>query len=460
MLLAVVAAVSSAQQDLFKYMDELPDCAVFNIFLKITCILQEVPRSTCNIVMNSACLCTDEPLRKATQACVKSSCESMLDALKASKLEADACQRPHRDRRSSLLSSIPVQVITVLVIALRMVSRWRMSHSFEPDDWIMTACLILYVPFCFIGTYVGRLAFGRDIWTVEPDDLTYALKLLYIAQTLYMLCLALPKIAILTFFLRIFPSQGFRRATYLVIGLIGLSTTITTFLQIFQCTPIRFNWEGWKGQFGQHHCMNLNALAFACAGLSILQDLIVLVLPLPQLLRLNVSRRTKAGVIFMFSLGIFILVTSCIRLRYIIVFARSSNPTWDYVDALIWSGTEISVSMIVVSLPAIRLLLSKIVPGLFSTIASRTGWSFKTTRQTDGQNQSSQRFSRRDALRPEAAESEHPQNDLEKCQSQGSYKPLRPLSKVLSSGLYDFNNTSGPDFGGSEEALELGERIK
>ncbi|KAG7150010.1 hypothetical protein HYQ46_001068 [Verticillium longisporum] len=165
----------------------------------------------------------------------------------------------------------------------------------------MTACLILYVPFCVIGTYVGRLAFGRDVWTVEPDDLTYALKLFYIAQTLYMLCLALPKIAILTFFLRIFPSQGFRRATYLVTGLIGLSTTITTFLQIFQCTPIRFSWEGWKGQFGQLHCMNRNALAFACAGLSILQDLIVLVLPLSQLLRLKVSWRTKAGVIFMFN---------------------------------------------------------------------------------------------------------------------------------------------------------------
>ncbi|CRK34036.1 hypothetical protein BN1723_014807, partial [Verticillium longisporum] len=416
----------------------------------------EVPRSTCNIVTNSICLCTDEPLRKAIQACVRSSCESMLDAL--------------------------IQILTVLIIGLRMVSRWGMSHSFEPDDWIMTACLVRYPTASEINnerviltndrryytshfaslehTVLGRLAFGRDVWTVEPDDLTYALKLFYIAQTLYMLCLALPKIAILTFFLRIFPSQGFRRATYLVTGLIGLSTTITTFLQIFQCTPIRFSWEGWKGQFGQLHCMNRNALAFACAGLSILQDLIVLVLPLSQLLRLKVSWRTKAGVIFMFSLGNFILVTSCIRLRYIIVFARSSNPTWDYVDALIWSGAEISVSVIVVSLPAIRLLLSKIVPGMFSTIASRTGWSFKTTRQTDGRDQSSQRFSRRDALQPEAAESGHPRNGLEKCQSQESHKPLRPLSKVLSPEIHDFDNTSGPDFRESEGDQELGERIK
>ncbi|WYZ36722.1 hypothetical protein EsH8_II_000228 [Colletotrichum jinshuiense] len=148
-----------------------------------------------------------------------------------------------------------------------------------------------------------------------------------------------------------------------------ISTTVMLFGQIFQCLPLEYNWLGWKGDFGPHHCLDINTLAFLAGGLSISHDIIILLLPLPLLWGLNMSKRSKAGIFVMFSLGIFILITSCVRLRYIAQFTQSLNPTWDFTDPLIWSGIEVSVSMIVVCLPALRVLFKRIVPRMFSTAA-------------------------------------------------------------------------------------------
>ncbi|KAJ0302173.1 hypothetical protein COL516b_007224 [Colletotrichum fioriniae] len=263
-----------------------------------------------------------------------------------------------------------LQITGVLVVPLRLYARWTTMHRFEADDWIMMFCGAMFVVFVVVGQLAGHVAFGEDIWMVDPDELTLGLKLFFIDESMYLACLGLTKISVLFFYLRIFPNKSFRWATYATMTYIIISTTVVLLMQIFQCIPFEFNWVGWKGDFGPHHCLDINALAFVAGGLSISHDLIILALPLPLLWHLNTSKRSKIGILFMFSLGIFVLITSCIRLRYIVSFTQSLNPTWDFTDPLIWSGLEASVSMIVVCLPALRILLKRGWPKMFSTIGT------------------------------------------------------------------------------------------
>jgi hypothetical protein len=200
--------------------------------------------------------------------------------------------------------------------------------------------------------------------------------LFFVAESMYLAIITLTKISILFFYLRIFPSPAFRRVCYLVMAWVSISGLLFLLLQIFQCIPIDYTWKGWTGTYEPHKCMDANALAFTAAGFSIAQDLVILALPLPLIARLQTSWRSRIEVMVMFSLGIFVVITSCIRLRSIVYFARSSNPTWDYTDALIWTGLEAAVSMIVVSLPAIRVLLKRAAPRLLAT--------FKWTRGSSG----------------------------------------------------------------------------
>lgn len=191
------------------------------------------------------------------------------------------------------------------------------------------------------------------------------------------------KVSILFFYLRIFPSPKFRIATFIVMGWVIVSNIIFIFMQIFQCIPINYNWEGWTGDFGPHRCLDVNTLTYTAAGFSIAQDSVMILLPLPVLISLNTSWRAKVGIIIMFSLGIFVLITSCVRLRFLLLFARSLNPSWDYTDTLVWTGTEVAVSIIVTSLPAIRVLLNRVVPDLLGTIVG-PGSRWRRSRSRDG----------------------------------------------------------------------------
>jgi len=205
-------------------------------------------------------------------------------------------------------------------------------------------------------------------------------QIFYADEAIYLVLLSLTKISLLCFYLRIFPQPAFRLAVHATLGCIVLSGLVILFLQIFQCTPVRFIWEGWAGDFGgPHRCLDVNLLAWVAGGVSIAQDVVILALPLPLLYHLQASRRAKAGVLFMFSLGIFICITSCVRLRFLVIFAKSANPTWDYTDPMLWSSIEVCVSIIVTSLPAIRVLLSRLRPGLFGT---RNGKSHPGSRAT------------------------------------------------------------------------------
>ncbi|KAK0626376.1 hypothetical protein B0T14DRAFT_387386, partial [Immersiella caudata] len=187
-------------------------------------------------------------------------------------------------------------------------------------------------------------------------------------ETIYLIILTLTKVSILCFYLRIFPNRTFRICSFVTMAWVGISGIIFVFLQLFQCVPVQFIWEGWKkGDFGSYQCLDVNALAFTTATFGIAQDIVILVLPLPLLAKLDVSRRSKLGIMLMFSLGIFVFITSCVRLWTIFSFGDSVNPTWDYTNVLIWTGLEVAVSIIVTSLPAIRVLLSHCFPDTFGS---------------------------------------------------------------------------------------------
>lgn len=141
---------------------------------------------------------------------------------------------------------------------------------------------------------------------------------------------------VLCFYYRMFPPRPFRLCCIATMVFIGLSGFSCLMAQLLQCLPVRYNWDGWKkdGSFGTVTCLDINALITACAILAIVQDIIVLALPIPIILKLNASWRKRAGIIIMFSFGIVVTITSCLRLQFIVQFWYTTNPTWDNANTL------------------------------------------------------------------------------------------------------------------------------
>lgn len=129
------------------------------------------------------------------------------------------------------------------------------------------------------------------------------LQIFYYTELLYLASIALTKISILLFYLRIFPQVGLRKAIWFTIVLCVLYIITFVTATALQCIPIRIAWEHWDGE---HHgkCIDLNADAWCSAGVNIVLDLIVILLPMRELKKLAMSRRRKFGVMLMFLGGL------------------------------------------------------------------------------------------------------------------------------------------------------------
>ncbi|KAF9698966.1 hypothetical protein EKO04_002858 [Ascochyta lentis] len=387
-LLFVFAHISCAQNQtgadvLQLAVKELPPCA-------LKCTLNTVGASTCELT-DINCIKSNEKLLDDLSVCVKSSCK-IKEALTAKKFLQTLMGAPVRNKTElGTLTTLIVGGMAVVFYLLRVIARLPVfGGNWGLDDWVMTAAMILIIPLTICAYLLNVLGMGTDMWLVPFDNITKILEIFYYTELLYLASIALTKISILLFYLRIFPQVGVRKAIWFTVVLCVLYIITFVTATALQCIPIRIAWEHWDGE---HHgkCIDLNSDAWCSAAVNIVLDLIVILLPMRELKKLAMSRRRKFGVMLMFLGGLFITVVSMLRLKYLIQFAHTENVTWDYLPIGYWSAVESHVGVMVACLPAIRSLQSSIQRKLFPKPATQPSY------YEDNSKESSKESSRKDS---------------------------------------------------------------
>lgn len=219
-----------------------------------------------------------------------------------------------------------------------------------------------------------KIGFGEHLWNVQEGQLLPILRFcrfsnhrppscantsaVYISWSTYIAILGLIKVSLILFYLEIFKTRRFALIAKVVLVYIVINSTIIFLMTVFICTPVQSFWNrDIKGK-----CLNLEAVAYANSGSAILQDLILLILPMIFIKDLQMKRYRKIAVGFMFSIGSFGCIATIVRLHTLLIFKISIDPTWDYVPVTVWTELELAASFACVSLPSIRVLLVKILP--------------------------------------------------------------------------------------------------
>lgn len=212
------------------------------------------------------------------------------------------------------------------------------------------------------------------MWTLKAEEISTVLKYYFYGEIFYVTALGISKISILFFYLRVFPARSFRMLTYSIMGLSLAYTIAFFFATLFQCTPISQAWTQWDGLHAGT-CNNIHLQGWIAAAINIFLDIVVMVLPLKHLAGLQMNMTKKVMVMSMFSVGIFVVAVSVVRLESLIHFANTKNVTWDYFEAGFWSLIEINVSIICGCMPAHRLLLARMWPKIRTTFNASNGTS-------------------------------------------------------------------------------------
>lgn len=114
--------------------------------------------------------------------------------------------------------------------------------------------------------------------------------------------MALAKISVCFFFLRIFPSRSFRRYAYVVIGSNAVLGLLFMFIDMCQCSPLNAAWKGWSAEIPAK-CINFPAAVYANGFVNIVLDVIMISLPIYEVSRLKMDRWKKLNAAAMFGTG-------------------------------------------------------------------------------------------------------------------------------------------------------------
>ncbi|KAF8460078.1 hypothetical protein BDZ91DRAFT_851779 [Kalaharituber pfeilii] len=266
-------------------------------------------------------------------------------------------------------------LLSTLFSSIRFTVRWKTQSRFYVDDWWAVAswaCLltlaILYTSnansMFFLSNYFKELIAGRQP-IVNPDDIIRHNKIFGIVQLVAMLffwtTLWAGKLSLLSFYRRLMEGvQGYMPWWWGVL-IINVLTYWACFLSNFlTCLPLERRWSPDL----MTNCSTPDAIKSTivsirfASGVDIATDLLIMMLPVPLLWGLRIPLAQKIGLAFIFCLGAIVIVFAIFRLKGVTDSISVVSHTAAQ-DLAMWSMVECSVAVVVISLPALRSLLSR-----------------------------------------------------------------------------------------------------
>ncbi len=137
------------------------------------------------------------------------------------------------------------------------------------------------------------------------------------------------------------------------------------FFMFFQCRPLEVYWTENRPL---DKCLNDVSTPFVRGTINVIEDLGLIAIVLPRVLRLSLNRHQKRALVTIICLGLLAAGAALIRMvRVGLGIAKKPNydPFWDGYDRLIWTGMEFYMGIICASAPGVKPILDKLFPTIF-----------------------------------------------------------------------------------------------
>lgn len=128
---------------------------------------------------------------------------------------------------------------------------------------------------------------------------SHTIQIFWAVEIGYLINITLIKISMMLLYGRIFETLGWQRLVRYTMIICVVKVIAFLFPLIFQCQPINAIWDSSV----KASCLDVTAISFVGTGISISEDLIFLVLPIPTLWGLKLDRARRILLIGLFSVG-------------------------------------------------------------------------------------------------------------------------------------------------------------
>ncbi|KAI9850046.1 MAG: hypothetical protein M1838_006161 [Thelocarpon superellum] len=245
--------------------------------------------------------------------------------------------------------------LAALAVFFRFQARRFASVQLAKDDYLIGLCLFIALGNLINTSIMFKKGLGRHAIIIGIPETRSFLINSYVTQIIYALQFPLTKVSVLMFYHRVFPIHRVRVFLWVLGTLMVMWFTGAFFAALFTCNPISYFWDRAIGGAGT--CFDTEVYYNFNGGLNVFTDLILLLLPVPIVLKLKMRRGEKFGILFIFLIGVVTTIASIVRLKYMwVLVGTTTDPTWDGVNLMNWTNVECCFGIICACLPSLRSL--------------------------------------------------------------------------------------------------------
>jgi hypothetical protein len=106
---------------------------------------------------------------------------------------------------------------------------------------------------------------------------------------------------------------------------------------------------------------------------NLITDIAIFILPLPVIVRLNMSLGSRIGLVVLFSMGFFICLTTALRMGTLPLTLRTREPTWESAPTNLWSFIEAATGVICACLISLRKSVAALWPKRWRSTKGTSG---------------------------------------------------------------------------------------
>ncbi|KAI1462334.1 hypothetical protein F4805DRAFT_474313 [Annulohypoxylon moriforme] len=265
-------------------------------------------------------------------------------------------------RRGDLMAAgISTTIIAGIALALRLYTRvYMLKKRLEADDWLVIAAYMISVAMLvFVKKDIDH-GLTYHVWDILQE--TYHIgERLYglLAYLSFILSVSFAKMSMLVLYLRLAPHMWFRWTCYICIAIIASYSITAALVESLACRPL----EGIVDESLDAQCYDSYP---AYISLNIGIDIIILLLPIPLVIRMQLPKRQKISVILLFATGIVVCCVALKRVTYIPTLEASEDYDWDAVPDMILCFIEVNLGIVCASVPVVRPFFSRLLPALLA----------------------------------------------------------------------------------------------
>ncbi|KAL2045118.1 hypothetical protein ABVK25_012223 [Lepraria finkii] len=267
--------------------------------------------------------------------------------------------------------SVLMIVFTLTAVALRLYSTVRVTRSTGLEDYFCIIALILL--YIYVGFVFSLNKYSRHIWDIPLIwvDVAY-FKGRFVRDMFFGPATFFAKSSILLLYLRLFaPKKWLKYTIWSTIAFMFALYFCYIAVNAGLCAPKPG--QTWLFSGVLQKCEKQETYAIIQGAVNVAVDLLILILPIPVVLKLRMQRGRKIGILAVFGTGAIALVCSIISLVYRIKLNGNQDSFWLGAVVFIAIIIEVSITIICSCAPAIFSLARHIFSNspFFASLRSR-----------------------------------------------------------------------------------------